>query len=371
MGQRLPSARPVREKPQPPRSGAFEVQCRMGSRLEVLEKAEFKEKRERIQLLVHRYRLLTVAQHDQPPMSIDEALSWVDLALPMSMWLYNENACTSSLTGAVCLLQSEIEWPLDHVPVGLRDDAERVIEKLVFRDFWTGEQLSSDSCKWMPLVPCKYVDVRNMVAVNQRLDASSAFERVVLIIPKTGTVAWESQRADSMLPRDELPLKSLPERHQVASDSRSTLVCEQGLGVVPRSSVVGWIARVFVYLIDKFGPQSVSADFIERKALVDLVKLERTFEEFYFEVLCSRLTGDFNPLVLLGRDERGKYAQAVLEREEALAQPLAREFEFTVTAVYEKRVASVVDASGDEFEVDIDDPQLEPAIKEALTAFTE
>lgn len=328
---------------------------------------------ERIKLLVARYRLLVVAQHQQEPMSVEEALSWVDLALPMKTWLYNEDAAVSSLTGASCLLQSDVEWPLDHVRSSLKEGAVGVIEKLVFRDFWTGECLSRETCKWMPLIPCKYVDVRNMVCVNPRVDASSAFQRLLMILPKTGDVCWESVRADTPLPDDELPLKQLPQRHPAKYDSQPTLVCDQGEAVLPRSSVLGWTARVYTYLVDKYGRDSVPADYCDEKALVDFCKLERTYEEFYFELLCSRLTGDFNPLVLLDAPQRYKYAQYVLQRPvDERANPLPREFEFTVTATYEKRMATVVDnIAGDTLEVDVDDPDLDPAIREALEAYTE
>lgn len=371
MGQRLPKeriVRPARDKPEP---GAFAVQCRTAGRLQYLEKAEFKESADRIRLLVARYKLLVAAQHEQPPMSIEEAVAWVDLALPMKTWLYNEDGCISSLTGAVSLLQEEVKWPLDHVNPRLRAHAEEVIEKMVFRDFWTGETLSRDSCKWMPLIPCKYLDVRNFVCVNPRIDATSAFDALLLVIPKGESVIWESTRADTPLPKDELPLRQIPERQKPLVDSLSTTVVDAGRGVVPRTSVLGWIARVYLYLVDKFGVESVPSDYLDPAAVLDFVKLERTYEEYYFELMCSHITSDFNPFMLLPAKARSVYAEEVLRRTDTLAIPQPRDFQYTVTGVYTKTVATVVDASGEAFEVDTDDPELDPMIQEALKAYQE
>ncbi len=371
MGQRLPKERLVRQAPDKPEPGAFVVQCRTAGRLRYLEQTEFKESADRIRLLVARYKLLVAAQHEQPPMSIEEAVAWVDLALPMKTWLYNEDGCISSLTGAVSLLQEEVKWPLDHVSHSLRSHAEEVIEKMVFRDFWTGETLSRDACKWMPLIPCKYLDVRNFVCVNPRVDATNAFETLWLVMPRGESVIWEAVRADTPLPKDELPLRQIPERHKPEADSLSTIVVEAGRGVLPRTSVLGWIARIYLYLVDKFGIESVPADYLDPTAVADFVKLERTFEEYYFEVMCSCITKDFNPFMLLPTKARSVYAEVVLRRTDTLAVPQPRDFQYTVTGVYTKTMATVVDASGESFEVDTDDPELDPMIHEALQAYQE
>lgn len=371
MGQRLPKERPVKIsfKPEP---GAFAVSCRMTGRVEEVSKGDYKEHNDRVQLLVKRYQLLTAAQHEMDAMSVEEALLWVDLAIPMKTWFYNEEGSTSSLTGAASLLFEEIKWPLDHVRPTLQQDAISVIERLVFRDFWTGEQLSRDNCKWMPLIPCKYVDIRNMVCVNPRVDASTPFDKLLMTVPKIGAVHWESVREDTPLPHDRLPLNQLPERPKAVLEQMSTMVCEKGTAVVPRSSVVAWIARIYLYLVDKFGLEAVPDGYMDHKELLEYVKLERTYEEYWFEVLCSRLTKDFNPFVLMDASQRTKYATEVLCRcTDTLALPPTRDFEYTVTAIFEKRVATVVSPSGETFDVDMDDPDLDPGIKEAIDAFRE
>ena len=75
--------------------------------------------------------------------------------------------------------------------------------------------------------------------------------------------------------------------------------------------------------------------------------------------------------MLLPTKARSVYAEVVLRRTDTLAVPQPRDFQYTVTGVYTKTMATVVDASGESFEVDTDDPELDPMIHEALQAYQE
>lgn len=239
--------------------------------------------------------------------------------------------------------------------------------------------------RFMPLVPCDFPDARNVVVVHCALRRAVPYQRIESDLPKSAAalVRIKETAGECLLANDEFdPRNLLPEHFVVAPapPERETVVLSD-TQIRPRAGVLGWIARVYVYLVDKYGRDAVSRHFITDQQAIDWVALTRSNQELYFEQLAAHLTGDYNPFVLLSRPDRVKYARAVLLERKTSALPSSpmlgkkkeeSDFEWTVTSMYQSEVVEVVNhRTGETKIIALGDPTVDPSILESIEAFTE
>lgn len=350
--------------------------------------------------LLARFRLLESAQTRPIVMSVTEAMQWSDLVVPLGACLYNEHSSCSSHDAMSVIVASVFET----VPSmlvnriqreDLRPGASVHLQKLLCRCFWSGTLLNpTTTLRFMPLVPCDFPDVRNMIAVHCALRRAVPFRHIETtdLAPNKAPLRASSTylrvretNGECLLIKDEWDVhNNLPEHYAAAPcrEDKETVIISDA-HIKPRDAVQGWIARVLVYLIDKYGRDHVPLSYIQdTNVLLQWVALPRTLQEIWFEQVAAHVTGDYNPLLLLSRQKRVEYAKIVLTRRdhESMAsstspstkteETKARDFEWTVTSVYQSEVAEVIHNTTNETKVVVvGDPSVDPTIAESISAF--
>lgn len=341
--------------------------------------------------LVARFNLLQDAHTKPVLMPLEEAMQWRDLVVELKACLYNEHSSCSSHdtmgTIVASAFDTVIPMLVERIPrKDLRPGATMHLQRLLHRCFWSGAMLQPQSTlRFMPLVPCDFPDARNVVAVHCALRRAVPYQRIESDLPKSAAalVRIKETAGECLLANDEFdPRNLLPEHFVVAPapPERETVILSD-TQIRPRAGVLGWIARVYVYLVDKYGRDAVSRHFITDQQAIDWVALTRSNQELYFEQLAAHLTGDYNPFVLLSRPDRVKYARAVLLERKTSALPSSpmlgkkkeeSDFEWTVTSMYQSEVVEVVNhRTGETKIIALGDPTVDPSILESIEAFTE
>jgi len=391
LGFELPTSTKPKSEPKT-RNGAPQIRTQNSVCVQRITAANLPDEALRIRrdAFVARFKLLQEAQTRPILMPLEEAMEWRDLVVELGTCLYNEHSSCSSHDAMGSIMASALETvsPMLVQRIARKDlwpGATLHLQRLLCRCFWSGVLLqTNNTLRFMPLVPCEFPDARNVVAVHYALRRAAPYHRIETQLPKSTTSLLRIREvsAECLLVNDELdPRNVLPEHFHIASDQETVILSDTQ--IKPRPSVLGWIARVYVYLIDKYGRDAVSRHFITDAQALEWIALPRSSQEVYFEQVAAHLTGDYNPLVLLSRKDRAKYARAVLvERKssscvhhfnhESKSMDQNRDFEWTVTSMYQSEVAEVVhNETGETRIVALGDPTTDPTITDSIQAFME
>lgn len=341
---------------------------------------------------VSRFKLLQEAQTKPMLMPIEEAMQWRDLVVELRACLYNEHSACSSYDAASTIMAAAFETVspmlIQRIPQkDLWPGATMHLQRLLHRCFWSGALLHAHTTlRFMPLIPCDFPDVRNIVAVHCALRRAVPYQRIETTLPKTHTALLriKETNGECLLVNDEFDARNVrPEHFAVAPSPNQETVFLSDTQVKPRVAVLGWIARVYVYLVDKYGRDAVGRNFAPDDQILEWIGFARSNQEVYFEQVAAHLTGDYNPLVLFSRKDRIEYARAVLlERKDSLrsvstvdtasATTTAHDFEWTVTSMYHAEVAEIVHSKTSETRVVVvGDPSNDDSVAESIQAFME
>lgn len=344
---------------------------------------------------VAKFKLLQEAQTRPIVMPIEEAMQWRDLVVDLGACLYNEHSACSSYDAASTIMTAAFDTvsPMLVQRIPQKDmwpGATMHLQRLLHRCFWSGTLLQAQTTlRFMPLIPCDFPDIRNVVAVHCALRRAVPFQRIETELPKSGTslLRIKETNGECLLLNDEFDVRNVrPEHFNAAPSPNQETVVLSDTQIKPRASVLGWIARVYVYLVDKYGRDAVGRNFVSDVQVLEWVGFTRSSQEMYFEQVAAHLTGDYNPLVLLSRKDRVKYARTVLtERKEHASSSSSRnipivnasssadyDFEWTVTSMYQAEVAELVHTETNETRiVVVGDPNNDASIAESIQAFME
>ncbi len=375
------------------RNGAPRIRSQNAACVQRMMKIETKDSdsalRIRRDAFVARFKLLQEAHTRPILMPIEEAMQWRDLVVDLGACLYNEHSACSSYDAASAIMAAAFDTvsPMLVQRIPQKDmwpGATMHLQRLLHRCFWSGTLLQAQTTlRFMPLIPCDFPDVRNTVAVHCALRRAVPYQRIETELPKTGTALLriKETNGECLLMNDEFDVRNVRPEHFVAAPSpnQETVVLSD-TQIKPRASVLGWIARVYVYLVDKYGRDAVGRNFASDAQILEWIGFARSNQEVYSEQVAAHLTGDYNPLVLLPRKDRVKYARTVLlERKDVpRSMPIAssssvdHDFEWTVTSMYQAEVAELVHAETNETRiVVVGDPNNDASISDSVQAFME
>ena len=375
------------------RNGAPRIRSQNAACVQRMMKIETKDSDSTLKIrrdaLLTRFRLLQEAQTRPMLMPIEEAMQWRDLVVELGVCLYNEHSACSSYDAAGTIMAAAFETVspmlVQRIPQqDLRPGATMHLQRLLHRCFWSGALLQAQTTlRFMPLIPCDFPDVRNIVAVHCALRRAVAYQRIETDLPKTGTALLriKETNGECLLVNDEFDARNVrPEHFTIAPLPNQETIVLSDTQIKPRTSVLGWIARVYVYLIDKYGRDALGRNFASDAQILEWIGFARSDQEMYFEQVAAHLTGDYNPLVLLSRKDRIKYARVVLTERKDKVSPVAEtprassncDFEWTVTSMYQAEVAEMVHAETNETRiVVVGDPNNGASVTESIQAFME
>lgn len=151
-------------------------------------------------------------------------------------------------------------------------------------------------------------------------------------------------------------------------DEQKTRIDELGF-LTPRSTLRGWIARIVLTLMDMYGSDSISKQWIDPELLVRWAALPLSVEELMHDVMVYSLTKDTSPFIHLNAKERERYAISILQRSiDQKQETKQQETRSNWTIITSIKGYIAQDKHGDSqliFEDVIhDDPQIEVAIQQ-------
>ena len=194
----------------------------------------------------------------------------------------------------------------------------RKARSLLTKCYWTGTQCPRESVG--EIVPCKFVDCRNFAVscfdrpicqlfnTVQALN-NSGFQGLTLngCISETQHSQPSSSKNVTTISQGFRELDPVPTVVGISETSRCWAAC-------PRISMRGRLARLILYLYDKYGKDAVPIEFIPDNLLLTWVVSEPTEEEIVHELFMVHMLGDVNPLVFMPPILRSRYATNIIRR---------------------------------------------------------